>query len=188
MLYGPSTDDISPEWLRGIDLPASPSQRLAGVIDDVGRQRKHACTGLLFNAIAQSRHQRAAQLWRHSRTAFTQRQAATCNDRRPGMSTQKGHCAVSQIRRLEPLKVPEIEGVRLYGRRAGQKQPIWSHSRDYTYRARMVPEAKPEFAASDSYAGELITPVSDRKPERTQTKPITILVLEPGWCKPCGMR
>ena len=23
MLYGPSTDDISPEWLRGIELPAA---------------------------------------------------------------------------------------------------------------------------------------------------------------------
>ena len=29
MLYGPSTDDISPEWLRGIDLPAAENSALA---------------------------------------------------------------------------------------------------------------------------------------------------------------
>ena len=35
-----------------------------------------------------------------------------------------------------------VEGVRLYGRRAGQKQPIWTQGQDYQRRERMVPEAK----------------------------------------------
>ena len=63
---------------------------------------------------------------------------------------------------LAPVNAPDIaEGIRLYGRRAGQKQPIWTYGQDYKTRERMVPEAKPEFAASEAYIGELITSVDE---------------------------
>lgn len=63
------------------------------------------------------------------------------------------------VRCLKPLQIPAVSGVRLYGRRSGQKQPLWSYGVDFaTRRQRLVPEATPEFAASATHVGELLSP------------------------------
>jgi acid stress-induced BolA-like protein IbaG/YrbA len=59
-------------------------------------------------------------------------------------------------RLLRPLKIPGVSGIRVYGRRSGQKRPLWSYGVDFETRDRLVPEATPEFAASDAYVGDLI--------------------------------
>ena len=59
---------------------------------------------------------------------------------------------------LKPLQIPTITGVRIYGRRSGQKQPLWSYGVDFSARDRLVPEATPEFAVSDAYVGDLLSP------------------------------
>ncbi|XHX78872.1 MAG: hypothetical protein RBJ76_02760 [Stenomitos frigidus ULC029] len=59
---------------------------------------------------------------------------------------------------LKPLQIPTIAGVRIYGRRSGQKQPLWSYGIDFSTRDRLVPEATPEFAVSDAYVGDLLSP------------------------------
>ncbi|HEY9909335.1 MAG TPA: hypothetical protein V6D18_17230, partial [Thermosynechococcaceae cyanobacterium] len=64
----------------------------------------------------------------------------------------------SVARCLQPLQIATIAGVRVYGRRAGQKQPLWSYGADFVPRQRLVPEVTPEFAASAAYVGDLLTP------------------------------
>lgn len=59
---------------------------------------------------------------------------------------------------LRPLKLPGVSGVRIYGRRAGQKLPLWSYGLDFVERHHLVPEAAPEFVATDSFVQELISP------------------------------
>ncbi|XGV98475.1 MAG: hypothetical protein ACAF41_05975 [Leptolyngbya sp. BL-A-14] len=59
---------------------------------------------------------------------------------------------------LKPLQMPGITGVRIYGRRSGQKQPLWSYGVDFHARDRLVPEATPEFAVSEAYVGDLLSP------------------------------
>ena len=160
MLYGPSTDDISPEWLRGFDLPAATRPELVEPAASLATQgNMPALAYCLTRSLNPDINEQLAtggirvQLLLKDKLLHVMTDGPVC--------PPKGAIVPLVNQALEPLKVPEIEGVRLYGRRAGQKQPIWSHSRDYTYRARLVPEAKPEFAASESYAGELITSVSD---------------------------
>lgn len=58
---------------------------------------------------------------------------------------------------LRQLKIPDVAGIRVYGRRAGQNRPLWSYGADFATRDRLVPEATPEFAASDAYVNELLT-------------------------------
>lgn len=67
--------------------------------------------------------------------------------------------AVSQAvaRLVKGLSLALITGVRIYGRRSGQKQPLWHYGVDFAARHRLVPEAAPEFAASDAYVGDLLT-------------------------------
>ena len=59
---------------------------------------------------------------------------------------------------LKQLKLSTLSGVRIYGRRAGQKLPLWSYGIDFVSRDRLVPEATPEFAATDALVGDLISP------------------------------
>jgi hypothetical protein len=58
---------------------------------------------------------------------------------------------------IRQLKIPHILGVRVYGRRAGNKEPFWHHGEDFQHRQRLVPEATPEFAATSAYVNELVT-------------------------------
>lgn len=62
------------------------------------------------------------------------------------------------VRFLKPLQIASVSGVRLYGRRSGQKQPLWHYGLDFVSRNRVVPEATPEFAASDTHVDELLAP------------------------------
>lgn len=64
----------------------------------------------------------------------------------------------SLSRFMKPLQISGVTGLRIYGRRAGQKQPLWSYGVDFASRDRLVPEATPEFAASDIYVNELLEP------------------------------
>ncbi|MBC6432779.1 DUF1574 domain-containing protein [Nostoc sp. HG1] len=58
---------------------------------------------------------------------------------------------------IRQLKITGIMGVRVYGRRAGNKQPFWHYGVDLEHRQRLVPEATPEFAATSKYVNDLVT-------------------------------
>ncbi|NEU82146.1 DUF1574 domain-containing protein [Nostoc sp. UIC 10630] len=57
---------------------------------------------------------------------------------------------------IRHLKIPGIMGIRIYGRRAGNKEPFWHYGVDLEHRQRLVPEATPEFAATSKYVDDLI--------------------------------
>lgn len=54
--------------------------------------------------------------------------------------------------------IPGITGLCIYGRRSGQSKPVWRQGVDLGAQTRLVPEAAPEFAASDAYVGDLLSP------------------------------
>ncbi|MDZ8088847.1 MAG: DUF1574 family protein [Nostoc sp. DedQUE12b] len=58
---------------------------------------------------------------------------------------------------IRQLKISGIIGVRIYGRRAGNKEPFWHYGVDLEHRQRLVPEATPEFAATSIYINDLVT-------------------------------
>ncbi len=161
MLYGPSTDDISPEWLRGIDLPATKRPELAeSALSLACKGDMPALAYCLTRSLNPDIKDQLAtggirvQLLQKDKLLHVMADGPVCPPK---------HVIVPLINQtLEQATVLErVEGVRLYGRRAGQKQPIWTYGQDYQLRQRMVPEAKPEFAASEAYIGELITPITD---------------------------
>ena len=161
MLYGPSTDDISPEWMRSLDLPAAQDPALAETTAALAAKGEMpALTYCLTRALNPSLKDQLAtggirvQLLLKDKLLHVMADGPVCPPK---------HAIVPLVSQtLAPLKASGlIEGTRLYGRRAGQKQPIWTHGHDYQPRQRLVPEAKPEFAASEAYIGELITPVGD---------------------------
>ncbi len=170
MIYGPSTDDISPEWLRGLDLPAAQQLDLAPSAAALAAQGNlPALVYSLTRALNPDIKEQLAtggirvQLLLKDDLMYVMADGPVCPPK---------HAIVPLVAQtLAPLKATnaeasepalKLEGLRLYGRRAGQKQPIWTHGHDYTPRQRLVPEAKPKFAASEAYIGELITPISEQ--------------------------
>lgn len=65
---------------------------------------------------------------------------------------------------VRSLKISGIAGVRVYGRRAGNKEPIWQYGVDFQQRQRLIPEATPEFAATSALVSELL-PTDTTEPE-----------------------
>lgn len=53
------------------------------------------------------------------------------------------------VKFLRQLQIPGIEGVRVYGRRAGTKQPLWRYGADFAGRLAKIPEPAPEFAPTE---------------------------------------
>ncbi|WP_017651258.1 hypothetical protein [Fortiea contorta] len=78
---------------------------------------------------------------------------------------------------IRQLKVPQIFGVRVYGRRAGNKEPFWHHGEDFVHRQRQVPEAVPEFAATVLYVNELLFPQSSEPILRADVTPAAVQTL-----------
>lgn len=78
------------------------------------------------------------------------------------------------VRFLQPLAIPNVHGVRVYGRRAGQRSPQWSYGEDFVSRKRLVPEVTPEFAASDAYLGELLSSPGAIVPQAEAEEPVSL--------------
>lgn len=57
---------------------------------------------------------------------------------------------------LKKLRIPGVKGVRVYGRRAGQKQPLWRYGLDFTNLKPSVPEPTPEFVTTGIGEDELL--------------------------------
>lgn len=160
MLYGPSTDDISPEWLKSISLPAVNRPELQQTAQALAAQGDiEALSYCLTRALNPDIREQLAtggirvQVLNKDKLLHIMADGPVCPAKATIVST------INQL--LKQLQPPDLDGVRLYGRRAGQKQPIWSYGQDYRERERLVPEAAAEFAASDACTGELITSVSE---------------------------
>ncbi|NJN21312.1 MAG: hypothetical protein HC812_09110 [Leptolyngbya sp. RL_3_1] len=87
---------------------------------------------------------------------------------------------VKQIKAIAPNR---IEGIRIYGRRAGQSRPAWNYGTDFQTRARLIPEAETQFAATDAYVGDLLA----HPPEETHGPDLTLGAVGQ-WLKTLGQQ
>ena len=157
MVYGPSLDGVNPIWLKCLDLPASEHPDLAIPTEQLARQGDlPAIAFCLTKRLNPDLDEQLStggirvQLLMRERRLHIMTDAPVCPPRRQVIPSLK------QYLRQHPIK--GLDGVRIYGRRSGQKRPDWNHGYDRQPKKRLVPEAAPEFAASDAYLGDLIQP------------------------------
>ncbi|MEO0758278.1 MAG: DUF1574 domain-containing protein [Cyanobacteria bacterium J06648_16] len=157
MLYGPSPDGVNPVWLECIDLPASEHRALAASTRTLARNGDlHAIAYQLTRLVNPDLDQQLVtggvrvQLLVKDQRLHVMTDAPWCPKRH--------EIAPAVIKYFRKDKLEGVEGIRIYGRRSGQKRPDWSHGYDFNARPRLVPEATPEFAASDTYLSDLIEP------------------------------
>ncbi|MEM7065324.1 MAG: DUF1574 domain-containing protein [Cyanobacteria bacterium P01_B01_bin.77] len=157
MVYGPTLDGVNPVWLKCIDLPASEHSDLTTPTSELARQGDlPAIAYCLTKRLNPDLDEQLAtggirvQLLRREQRLHIMTDAPVCPSRRQVVPQ------VKQYLRQYPIK--GLAGVRIYGRRAGQKRPDWNYGYDRQPKQRLVPEAAPEFVASDAYLGDLIQP------------------------------
>jgi hypothetical protein len=157
VLYGQGTDQAEPSWMHWLNLPANEHEALAPTVRDLARQGDiPALRYLLMRSLNPDLEQQLKtggiriQVRQKEDLLHIVADAPVCPKQR--------QVGVKVAKIVRSLRIPQIEGVRVYGRRAGQKRPLWCYGSDFQSRQRrVVPEAAPEFAASDAYVGDLIT-------------------------------
>jgi len=149
---GPNT--LAPVWVHWLDLSADPQP--PSTLDLAQQGNLDAIAFLLTRMLNPDLDRKLAtggirvQVRQKGDLLHVMGEAPTCP-----LQNQMG-AAIARF--LKPLALPAITGVRIYGRRSGQKQPLWSYGVDFHVRNRLVPEPTPEFAVSDAYVGDLLSP------------------------------
>jgi hypothetical protein len=159
-IYGVAAAEKStetPRWVHWLDLPATQNATLAKPTLALAQQGDLEAIGFLLSrllnpnlSVKLATGGIRVQIRRKDDLLHIMTDAPVC----PAQS----QVAAAIVRGVQPLQVPEIKGVRVYGRRSGQAQPLWSYGADFMPRQRLVPEVTPEFAASDAYVGDLLEP------------------------------
>ncbi len=155
-IYGQQTiDDEQPAWIHWQSLPASEHKALAAsALELTATGDEPAITFLLerlLNSDLDTRLKTGGTrvlLLRKDELLHIMCDAPVCPTRK--------RVADKVVQFVRQLKIPGIEGVRVYGRRAGNKEPFWHYGVDFETRQRLVPEATPEFAATAAYVGDLL--------------------------------
>ncbi|MGK7922660.1 MAG: hypothetical protein AB4080_21920 [Trichodesmium sp.] len=137
----------SPLWIDWLNLPASNNSELAADAKVLASQGNYEAISFLLNRLLnpdldlklQTGGIRVLILPKQG-LLHVMSEAPTC----PSQS-QVGPPIVKLLRQL---KIPGITGIRVYGRRAGQKLPLWRYGINLTTTSRQYSEKAPEFAAT----------------------------------------
>ncbi|MBD3882945.1 DUF1574 domain-containing protein [Phormidium tenue FACHB-886] len=152
------TTDL-PAWVEWVQLPAAVHPALSESALDLAQQGDWEAIAFLLHRLLN------ANLEEYLRTGGIRLQLLPKQDLLHVMSEavicpEQRQVGPTIAKFLRQLKLSHLAGVRIYGRRAGQKLPLWSYGVDFATRDRLVPEATPEFAATDALVGDLI-PTAD---------------------------
>ncbi|WOB42587.1 DUF1574 domain-containing protein [Thermoleptolyngbya oregonensis NK1-22] len=173
-VYGQVLHQETPAWVDWLDLPASQQPHLADSTLTLAQQGDWGAIAFLLNRLLNpdltqqlaTGGIRVQLLPKPDGTlpsdapTHAQRYLLHVMSDAPVCPDQR-RVGTTVVRFLRDLNLPQLAGVRVYGRRAGQKRPLWSYGVDFAPRSRVVPEPAPEFAATDAYVGDLLTPGGD---------------------------
>lgn len=164
-IYGHLNNQSTPAWVDWLDLPAKTDTNLNLSTLELAQKGHQVALQFLLNRLLNPDIEQQLstggiriQLLLKQDLLHVMSDAPVCPNQR-----QVGPLVAKFLRQL---KIPGIAGVRVYGRRAGQKLPRWNYGVDFKSRKRLISEAPPEFAASSAYVGDLIA--LDRAPHRWQ--------------------
>ena len=168
----------SPLWIDWLDLPASKNSDLAASAKVLARERNYEAISFLLNKLLNPDLDYKLQtggirvlLLPKGELLHIMSEAPTC----PAQSEIGPPIA----KFLRQLHIPGISGIRIYGRRAGQKLPLWRYGINFTTGSRLHTEAPPEFAASaemDLLVGKRADQVFlDFTPERVEKNDLKFL-------------
>ena len=165
----PVPEQETPVWIEWLNLPAANVPALAESAFSLAQQgNQDALTFLLQRLLNPDLDRRLAtggihlKIRRKEDLLHIMSEAPIC--------PPQAQVGPPIARFLRQVAIGQIAGVRIYGRRAGSTTPAWNYGENFVHRRRLVPEATPEFAASDAYLSELVAPTEEPvlRPDLTQ--------------------
>ena len=156
----PNPEQETPLWVEWLNLPAAKNPVLAdSTLSLAQKGHQDAITFLLQRLLNPDLDQRLATGGIHLKVRRKQDLLHIMSE--APVCPSQAQVGAPLARFLKQLKIPDLAGVRVYGRRAGATSPAWNYGVDFVQRQRLVPEATPEFAASDAYINELVAPTGE---------------------------
>lgn len=160
-VYGQkTTDDKQPAWVDWLSLPAAQHPALATPTLELGTAGDEPAIIFLLERLLN--HDMDWRLKTGGIRVLLLRKADLLHimcDAPNCPTRQQVASKVSQF--IRQLNISGITGVRVYGRRAGDTEPVWHHGVDFAQRHRLVPEPTPEFAATAEYVSDLLNDQAD---------------------------
>ena len=154
-IYGQKTFKSEPAWIDWISLPAADHPALnISVLQLAQSGDESALLFLLERLLNPDIDSRLAtggirvMLLRKEDLLHVMCDAPICPTRKKVANTI--------IEFIRKLKIKDVMGARVYGRRAGNKKPFWQFGIDFQPRQSTIPEAPPEFAANQAFVPELL--------------------------------
>lgn len=146
-----SPREETPAWVGWLDLPASKHPALIELTMDLAKRgNRDALTFLLDRLIHPNVHTKLAtggikiSLLSKGDLLHIIADAPVC--------PPQSRVASPITKFVRQLQIPNVSGVRIYGRRAGEKQPLWRYGADFLTRQLSELETVPDFApASQSH-------------------------------------
>ncbi|HBB31728.1 MAG TPA: DUF1574 domain-containing protein [Cyanobacteria bacterium UBA8803] len=175
-LYGVQSHQLSldpeqelPSWIDWLNLPAAAEEELSPSTFSLAQKGNlEALTFLLERLLNPEMDRRLAtggiqlKIRRKQDLLHVMSEAPICP-----LQAQVGPPIA---RFLRQLSLPEVGGVRVYGRCAGATSPVWNYGVDFVTRRRLAPEVTPEFTTPDTYVSALVAPTEElvEQPELTE--------------------
>jgi len=154
-IYGQKTGDQEPAWIDWLSLPASVHPDLATTTLNLASSGDEPAMIFLLERLLNPDLD-----WRLKTggiRVFYRRKGDLLHIMCDAPICPPRHQVASKVTQfIRQLKISGIIGVRVYGRRAGNKEPGWHQGLDFKQRPRLVPEATPEFAATAQYVDTLM--------------------------------
>ena len=161
-IYGHAAIDAPPSWVAWLDLPAARNLHTAKSALSLAKEGDvGAIAFLLGQFLNPDLDSRLATGGIRIQVRFRDSLLYVMTDAPVCPSQQLVAGPTAQL--LRDMQIYGVEGVKIYGRRAGQKQPLWSHGVDFVNRKHPGPEVVPEFPAHDVYSGDLLTQPEERR-------------------------
>lgn len=146
----------SPVWIHWLDLPASKEPAKAETALELAyRGDIAALTFLLDRVINSNLNVKLAtggimvEVIQKGDLLHAISDASVC--------PQQSRVGPPVARFLRQLQIPGISGVRVYGRRAGTKLPLWRYGADFVARSKVKAEPPQELAAPVTGSGDLLS-------------------------------
>ncbi|ABG53164.1 hypothetical protein Tery_4157 [Trichodesmium erythraeum IMS101] len=136
-----------PRWIDWLNLPASENQDLSASAEVLASQGNYEAISFLLNRLVNSNLDQRLKTGGIRVLILSKQELLHVMSEAPTSPSQSqvGPCIANFLRQLQ---IPGVSGVRVYGRRAGQKLPLWRYGINFTTKNRRYSEKPPEFAAT----------------------------------------
>ncbi|MBE9041898.1 DUF1574 domain-containing protein [Oscillatoriales cyanobacterium LEGE 11467] len=145
----------APGWVAWLDLPAASKSSLA--VPTLTLAREGSLKAIAFSIERLLNPDLAQKLLTGGIRIKIRRKSDLLHVMSEGLiCPQQSEITEPIVKFLRQLQLIGIAGVRIYGRRSGQKQPRWSYGVDFVRRTFQNRDAMPDFAASEADVGDLL--------------------------------